>query len=246
MYNLIDRKDLHQTCKKRRIVIYYIQIDKHLYVGSSTYFSNRIRNHRYLLMNKKHYNKYMQNVFNKYNSASFGILQEFEEKFDRKELFQIESNWCNILKSDLNLDDPTLTGGNHFTKPVYQYDKQGNLVKRWNSINEASIELNLNRYPIYSCAGSSNLNHKSSFGFVWSYSETPVIYENKTGSNLNKTPVALYNMGVFEKEFNSLADLSRYLLVLFPNSTKNSLLGAVFNSVKKGWKIRNTYTVKYL
>ena len=246
MYNLINRNDLHQTCKKRRITIYYIKIDKHLYIGSSTYFSNRIRNHRYLLINNKHYNKYMQNVFNKYTTASFGILQEFEENFDKNELFQIESSWCRILKSDLNLEDPLLTGGNHFTKPVYQYDKQGNLIRKWNSVNEASIELNLNRYPIYSCAGNNNVNHKSSFGFVWSYTENPTTYENKTGSNLNKTPVALYNTGILEQEFKSLADLSKYLLVLFPNSTKSSLLGAAFNSAKKGWKIRNKYTVKYL
>lgn len=49
-------------------------------------------------------------------------------------------------------------------KPVFQYDKEGNFVKGFDSINEAERETGLNRGSIYnSCVA----NNQMSGGFIW-------------------------------------------------------------------------------
>lgn len=52
-------------------------------------------------------------------------------------------------------------------KPINQYDLNGNFIKRWNSINEASYGLNICQSLISKCVlGKRNKTHKFKFEYV--------------------------------------------------------------------------------
>lgn len=55
---------------------------------------------------------------------------------------------------------------NSCCKKVSQYDLEGNKIKTWNSIHEASRSLNLSYQNIWHCI---NGNQKTCNGFVWKY-----------------------------------------------------------------------------
>ena len=62
-------------------------------------------------------------------------------------------------------------------KPIIQYTKDGEFVKRWNSAREASRELGYRQSAIYSCVSGKQLINskgctwipKSAYGYVWKY-----------------------------------------------------------------------------
>jgi hypothetical protein len=51
-------------------------------------------------------------------------------------------------------------------KQINQYDLEGNIIKEWLSIKQASKELNINRFAISNCL---NNKQKTSGGFIWKY-----------------------------------------------------------------------------
>ena len=53
-------------------------------------------------------------------------------------------------------------------KPVTQYDLQGNIIKKWNSIIEASKELNISCNNINACCKGRG---KTYHGYIWRFSE---------------------------------------------------------------------------
>lgn len=60
-----------------------------------------------------------------------------------------------------------LTGKNHpFSKPVIQYDKSGNFIKEWESINLARLATNIPNAYIRKCC---NGKFKSAGGFLWTF-----------------------------------------------------------------------------
>jgi len=54
------------------------------------------------------------------------------------------------------------------SKPVLQYDKQGNLIKEWESVKNASFELKINPSVIAGNARNNGVN-KSAGGYIWRY-----------------------------------------------------------------------------
>lgn len=60
-----------------------------------------------------------------------------------------------------------ISGENHFNaKKVAQYDKQGNLIKIWDCIAQASKEFNVTSSAIINCCKGKS---KTSGGFIWKY-----------------------------------------------------------------------------
>ena len=248
MYNLVNRGDPYQRIKNRIIAIYIIKCDKHCYIGSSMDFVNRIINHRFLLLNNRHKNKFFQNCYNKYKTLEFGILQQFDYIENNTELFKIESSWIKLLKSDMNLSDLEHTGGNHQSRIVYQYDiKSGNLIKEWNSVTDASISLNLNKHGIFNCTSDKFKACKSAYGFVWSYNKLNNIkYVNTVGINLPKTKVELFEDNISIGVFNSIGLCAKflYLHISYTKDWKN-LRTYLHRSLKSNKIIESKYLVKY-
>lgn len=54
------------------------------------------------------------------------------------------------------------------SKPVYQFDLQGNLVKKWFGVREAESKTGIGSATICHCCNKKK-NHKTSGGFIWSY-----------------------------------------------------------------------------
>lgn len=67
------------------------------------------------------------------------------------------------------------TGGNSPTaKKIQQYDICGFLIQTWDSISDASNELNINRCCIGDCARG---RQKTAGGFIWRYAGDPFDYD---------------------------------------------------------------------
>ena len=54
------------------------------------------------------------------------------------------------------------------SKPIIQYDKDGNFIKEWDSITEAAKELGVNGGNI-TLVCQEKLHHKTAYGFIWKY-----------------------------------------------------------------------------
>lgn len=54
------------------------------------------------------------------------------------------------------------------SKPVLQYDKQGNFIKKWASTREVERQLGFNQGNVSACCRGE---HKQMYGYIWKYKE---------------------------------------------------------------------------
>lgn len=66
-----------------------------------------------------------------------------------------------ILKGKYGKEHPA-------SKPIIQYDKDGNFIKEWDSIIEAARELGVNGSSI-TLVCQEKPHHKTAYGFIWKY-----------------------------------------------------------------------------
>lgn len=88
-------------------------------------------------------------------------------------------------------------------KEVYQYDLNGNFVKKWESVAQAKKELKIRH--ISECCNGQML---TAGGFVWNYDNVfkPIIYKSK------KRVVKQYDLnGIFLKQWDSIAKVEKVL-----------------------------------
>lgn len=108
------------------IGIYIIKnkINNKCYIGKSINIENRLQyGHLKLLNNNKHYNKYLQDSWNKYGNINFefNIVEECKEK----ELNQKEKYWINYYKSNDREHGYNLTiGGDGLNNPSREVRKK--------------------------------------------------------------------------------------------------------------------------
>ena len=75
----------------------------------------------------------------------------------------------NTKQANKTRDYSNIRGKNNYqTKKIAQYDLDGNLIKIWDCIKQASDELGIGRYGISDCCRHKQ---KTSGGFVWRYIE---------------------------------------------------------------------------
>jgi hypothetical protein len=82
--------------------VYKFTIGDNFYVGSTKNGYKRQREHYSSLLKNKHYNKYVQNCFNKYNEFKFEVLCYLKGQ-SISTILEIEKNFINLLKPNLNL-----------------------------------------------------------------------------------------------------------------------------------------------
>lgn len=113
---------------------------------------------------------------------------------------------------DGTLGKEKLKGGdNKCSKKIYQYNLNGDLIKKWQSIADACRELNYNNAGIIACCKKKR-RHKTYKGFIWRYNLEKVKSE-KIGNDLK---IKQYDInGNFIQEWNSISEVSKKLKILY-------------------------------
>ena len=96
-------------------------------------------------------------------------------------------------------------------KPIAQYTVDGNLIREWNSGNEASKFLNIHGGDINRCCKGKL---KSAGGFIWGYKVGEVKSKITVGSVNNEKPILQYSKeNTLIKEWKSAKEASEILQI---------------------------------
>jgi len=109
------------------------------------------------------------------NNPMYG--KTFKHSHETKEKMKLNHADVNGINNPMYGKIGAFTGRNHTmdhiikmrntnTKKVYQYDKDFNFIKEWNSAASISRELGFERTSILACCKGK---YKSSAGFIWRY-----------------------------------------------------------------------------
>lgn len=121
------------------------------------------------------------------------------------------------------------------SKPLYQYDLEGNFIKEWKSAKEVSEVLNIKQQNLCSCCKNKS---KTAGKFVWKYE----YIENKQYISMYKCiPVYQYDLqGNFIKEWKSGKEASKML-----NIKKESISACCRGQNKTGGGFIWTFKKKF-
>lgn len=207
---------------KEKSGIYCIinSINNKKYIGSSKDLQQRLTSHKTKLKSNKHNNKILQNSVNKYGLENFyySILEfcSIEELLIREQYYINNSN-CeyNIIKKVL---DKGVLG-----KTIYQYNLNGDFIKKYDYIIDACKENNIHRSTVLRYLKGI---YKKGGGFLWSleYKDKlqPYIKVKRIVSKLFQK-VLLININTNEKlYFNSLNECALYM-DLFPSEISKAI-----------------------
>lgn len=163
--------------------------DKHTYIHCKTPFESAV-------------NKYGVENFKRETLFVFDTLKEAINK----EIELVDEEF--IKRTDTY--NIALGGGvpPAITKTAYQFTLDGEFIKEWNSITEASTVYKCSS----TCIGRAILDKTPSLGFLWGDTNNIDVSEFKIGANKNK--VYLYDInGNLVKEFDSQAGCSKFLKI---------------------------------
>lgn len=166
--------------------VYKLQIHNHIYIGSSINLQKRLSKHLWELKNNKHFNRKLQNCYNKYGKHElyFEILETCtQEVLLEREAFYITNEHAdvniiinpNCIKRDINFQERVqealhlyyATHRAHNIKTVYQYTQDGHFIKQWESITDAANFYNTDITNISACCRGKAF---TAVGYRWSFS----------------------------------------------------------------------------
>ena len=228
---------------KNKSGIYILSINNKKYIGSSIDLNDRILTHLSLLKRNKHHSNYLQNLYNKYNTLDFDILEIVEET---NNLLEREKYYINILNPKCNsVLDPTIEFNCKVSsKIVYQYDLKGNYINSYPSVKEAGRQLKVDSRGIGLCAAGDKTYYKSAYGFIWSYKKSKKLKAYSNNSKISKiVSVFMYDIeGNYIMKFKSIAEAARYV-GLGRNKNFDSLCAVISCSCKREGKclVHNKY-----
>lgn len=152
-------------------------INGKMYIGITKNFKQRISKHFTLLKNNKHENEHLQSSYNIYGKESFEVIILIDG-LEREKVMETEKLYINKFKTYNNQYGYNLTFGGECWKPtkqaienykkanihrcisISQYDKNGNFIKRFIGMREASRELNISTIRIRSAIKNLSLVNK--------------------------------------------------------------------------------------
>lgn len=162
-----------------------------IYIGSAVNFNKRVSNHLYNLRKNKHHSKKLQNSYNKHGEKNFKFiiiikcpkeyLIKLEQKFldSLKPQYNISPTAKNCLGVKHSLESNLKKSLNHFRKNkfgkdnpssriLYQYDKDGNFIKKWYGAKEF-VRFHKNKNYFDSNITLAARKGIISYGFIWSH-----------------------------------------------------------------------------
>ena len=114
-------------------------------------------------LNKKNYKSYLNEDRTKIDINKLQVNHIDEDKSNNK-VNNLE--WCSH-KYNVNYGNRGKKASQKLKKKILQYDKNGTLLKEWQSIKEAQEELKICKISV-NCLGK----RKTSGGYIWKYKES--------------------------------------------------------------------------
>lgn len=210
-----------------------------IYIGQSINCNSRINNYKKLYNCKGQVLLYRS--FLKYGVENhiFEIIEECSlEQLNEREIYWIEK--LNLINDGLNIRMGGRGGGkntekqkiylrekhSHRSKPIIQYDLNGNFIKEWVSINDVNRNLGIDMSALIQCL--KNKKQTSTNGYMWVYKEKYISKNIDPISNNKLKPIEQIDIktGVVVNSFYSIKEAILYLQL-------NSI-GSGISSVLKG------------
>lgn len=173
-----------------------------IYIGSSTNIRARYEAHYRSLHNGKGINKKLQQDFDEIGCENFNfiIVEECADNISTIKYLESkyihEYGYYNCCEVD--------------GRKIYCYDRQGNYVREYDSVRQASRELNALPDNIRACCDGRK---KSCCGFQWSYTKANRVdeYHVKEYEIKNKRPVVQldYDGNTIIAQYDSIREASR-------------------------------------
>ena len=146
----------------------------------------RVKNKKGYIMTPQNTDGYLRVKLSLGKPAMKFIHRVVWEAFNGSIPENYQINHLNEIKSDNRLENLSLCTAKEnvnygtaiarrakkFSKPVIQFDKNGNFIKEWSSSQEIQRQLGYSASHIRSCC--CNLI-PSAFGFIWKHKENPEI-----------------------------------------------------------------------
>lgn len=117
--------------------------------------------------------------------------------------------------------------------PVYQFDKNGTLIKYWFGIREASRETGVDSGVISFCC-QKKPNHKTGGGYIWSYTKN-INIDDYIDNKIKK--VIQYNEDTILKVWDSLSSFAKYYNISKSRASKIVIQNIFFNN--SYWRYAN-------
>lgn len=174
-------KSIKRDLKKSGVYMLVNMVNGNKYIGSSKDIQCRLMSHRSYLRHNTHYNKHLQNAWNKYGEINFDYsILEFCTEEDR---IKREQYYVNTLNPEYNISIDIvelppytpesrlkisttrkekiakgLIAKTNCTK-LYVYDLQGKFIKEFLSERDAIRELNLTKSGVDKALSGENKQH---------------------------------------------------------------------------------------
>lgn len=213
------------------------------YIGSAKHFISRKSKHLTDLRKNKHHSIKLQNSFNKYgeNNFKFSII---ESDIDNNILLNIEQNYLDLIKPELNTSKYAVSGYGRFKDKVCCFDLKGNLLNEFNSADEAACFYSAINSKLRSVCNFERKTHKG-MSFRWKKYVNEKGLENIKEEILNIKINFTYQKinqldlnGNFIKEWDSIILASKILNFSY-ETIRLCCNGSIYTSYNYKWEYVN-------
>jgi group I intron endonuclease len=215
-------------------------------------FYRRFLEHLRALEHKKHDSKYLQNVVNKYGIEGIRFeIVEIVDSTDRNFILEREQYYLDTLNPAYNSSTTARCPTVPYTVerkaalsirmkgkklpdsvydvikvPIYQFDKQGKFLSKYNSIQEASDRTSIDRASI---SNSASGKRKSAGGFLWSFDSSITITEKEVIQQFDLN-------GNLINTYTTLEEVLKMLNITSRTALKNACNGNQYQAYGYQWR----------
>lgn len=216
--------------------VYIIKHNKYpdkIYIGSTIHTSNssgfykRWWRHYDSLSKNKHCNQKLQRLVNKYGLE--GLTFKILEICTPEECITREQYWMDTLKPYYNIVKyaATTLGYRHTeeylirrSKPVLQYDLEGNFLKEYFGASEASIKTGIAKGTIVEAC--KELGNSRGHNYQWEYKNGEIPLKILPYERTTSTKILCYSLlGEFLQEYSSMLEAGTALKIHAGNISKH-------------------------